>query len=193
MDAFDCYVCYLAMKRHFSDTEYDFIKYRGKVKASRSSFQNRRDMFMFEKLVKHKHVHQYLLANFVKRGPKVYVSDLVQDQESQRIYIEWKRRQESLSRSYKNELEHLIEPFDDNFKSKDGKHPHLLKVYFAGKISLETLIILNNMLDFFPRWCKYMRGDPIWEELWFKCVKYEPFLQYDKQKMKKITLDSVYE
>jgi hypothetical protein len=66
-------------------------------------------------------------------------------------------------------------------------------VYFAGKISLETLIILNNMLDFFPRWCKYMRGDPIWEELWFKCVKYEPFLQYDKQKMKKITLDSVYE
>ena len=50
-DAYDIYVYYLAMKRHFT-SNYDFKQYNGKVKANVMSFENRKDKFFFYKLSK---------------------------------------------------------------------------------------------------------------------------------------------
>ena len=38
MNAFDCYVIYLAIKAHFSRKTYDYFKYNGHIKASQDKF-----------------------------------------------------------------------------------------------------------------------------------------------------------
>ena len=47
-DAFEVYICYLAMKRHFTSS-YDYFKYNGKVNARVDAFENRKDKFFFFK------------------------------------------------------------------------------------------------------------------------------------------------
>ena len=43
VEPYEAYVKYLALKSHFSDLNYDFFKYNGKVKAWRSTFDVRKD------------------------------------------------------------------------------------------------------------------------------------------------------
>ena len=54
VEPYDAYVKYLAMKSHFTDKKYDYIKYNGKVKAWRTTFETRRDKYFFYKLSKQK-------------------------------------------------------------------------------------------------------------------------------------------
>ena len=50
MNAFKIYKFYVAIKRHFNDDKYDFFKYRGKLRLNESSFENRKDKYLFTKL-----------------------------------------------------------------------------------------------------------------------------------------------
>ena len=47
----------------------------------------------------------------------------------------------------------------------------------------ETLIILNELLNFLPMWVKKVEDDIIFPEFVKSCEKYKPFLNYDKPKM----------
>jgi hypothetical protein len=189
MDALETYICFVAMKNHFSKPDYDFIKYSGKIKTTSAAFEKRKDRFLFQKLSKQKDVKNFLVANFVKKGAKIWINELVNDQESDRIYIEWKRKQESLTKMYSDELELLLEQFDANFTTKSVNHPHLFKLCMSNRISIETVMILNSMLGFFSSWSKHMKDDPLWEEFKFRCIKYEPFFHFDVKRMKTITLE----
>ena len=50
----DAYRCYLALKNHFTKDHYDYIKYRGKTRASNAAFYKRKDRFWFEKFARQK-------------------------------------------------------------------------------------------------------------------------------------------
>ena len=50
MTGFEVYKTYLALKQHFTKTDYDYEKYRGKVRASEQSFEQRLDRYFFKKL-----------------------------------------------------------------------------------------------------------------------------------------------
>ena len=40
---YEVYQKYLSLKQHFNKTEYDYFKFHGKVRASESSFDKRKD------------------------------------------------------------------------------------------------------------------------------------------------------
>ena len=48
MPAYNCYCLYLAMKNHFTQEEYDFFKYNGKINAIKESFLSRKDRYQFQ-------------------------------------------------------------------------------------------------------------------------------------------------
>ena len=108
-DAFDVYICYLALKRHFS-SNYDYFKYNGKVNARIDAFENRKDKFFFFKLAKRKDYKDFLLANMVN-NPDVWVGDLVDSQTANETFTEWSKRQQSLGYVFGNELDELNEDF----------------------------------------------------------------------------------
>lgn len=189
MEAFEAYTLYLAMKRHFTiNNKYDFFKYRGKTNATKISFDTRKDKYSFHKLSKKPNPQDYLLANFVEHGSAIWVGDLVNEKKYEDTYLAWVKRQQSLTYTFKNELKQITD-LDNALKVNDGQYPELLNLFVKNKVSMETLIILNDILKFFPKWQKQIIDTAFWPSIYNNAIKYQPFLNYDKTKFIKLTMD----
>ena len=177
------YIAYLALKNHFTKDGYDFHKYQGKVGASASSFENRRDRYSFQKLARHCDPFGVLFAN-VLHNPDVWIGAITSDNAGEQIYSLWKKRQESLSYSFKEELKR-IGNIDDALYVEPNGQPALLKMLITNQVSVETVCILQALLNFVPYWDKEM--EPVaWADQRRKIMKYSPFLDLDRAKLKQI-------
>lgn len=129
-----------------------------------------------------------LLAHFVD-DPSAWIGDIVSFDTSQELYLKWKKRQSSISYIYQEDLKKLSQDLDDSLRVVNGQHPKLLKLLLGTTIYPETVILLNSQINFFPYWEKEIMDPAIWPVQLTKLQKYKPFVQYDKQKIKKITVD----
>lgn len=185
-DAFDTYVYYLALKRHFTSS-YDFFKYNGKVKANTFSFESRKDKFFFYRLSKMPENKELILSNMLENS-NIWVGDLL-EQKANNVYQQWLKRQQSLGYIFRNDLS-ALNPDDVNADLlTDGDHPKLLRLLISDTITLETMVILNDLMNFFPYWEKKIKDNVLFPDINKRVRKYQPFLQYDKSKMRKILLD----
>ena len=188
MDAIDAYKVYLGIKNHFTQDSYDWFKYNKKVNVTYDSFMKRKDKIFFAKLGNRKdaYLEDFLVSNFL-HDTKMWVGELLSEECEDR-YKEWKRKQESLTYIFKNEMDFVSgwtpEQLNEFFDVKGGDHPPIIKKYLRGDISLETLAILNSVLHYVKRY-DIMIHDPIYKEVSKICKKYQPFLSYDTIKMKK--------
>ena len=187
MTPYEVYIDYLALKKHFTTEHYDYHKYNGKVNASKDSFEKRKDKFFFEKISRHRDPHGLMLANFLKLDD-IWVKNLTGDEATER-YNQWLGKLQSISRSVENELSVLDEDFDSNFKVLDGRHPNILKLYLADKLSIETFIIIYDLVGCETYWNNKFKNDFIWNEVKKKIKKVRPFLVYDKTKIKNIIVE----
>ena len=188
MDAIDAYKVYLGVKNHFTLDSYDWFKYNKKVNVTYDSFLKRKDKIFFAKLGNRKdaYLEEFLVSNFL-HDTKMWVGELLSEECEER-YKEWKRRQESLTYVFKNEMDFIsgwtATELNEFFNAKGGDHPPIIKKYLRKEISLETLAILNSLLQFVKRY-DIMIHDPIYKEVSKLCKKYQPFLNYDTTRMKK--------
>jgi hypothetical protein len=139
------------------------------------------------KLAKHKDYKHFLVANFIEG--ESWIGNLAYNEQAQNTYTNWLKRTQSLSYVFQTEIDKLDEDFDSNFKITDGQHPKALKLYLRKDISIETLVILIDVVRCYSHWEKHMADDVLWKELSLKLVKYKPFLEYERVKFKKILLD----
>ena len=156
------------------------------MKADVNSFKCRRDRYFFEKLAKHENPQDFLIANFVSDKHRTYIKDLAYSEQSKTIYKNWQKIKESLSYQFQNDISHLDKNFNNNFICSNGNHPRLLKLYFAEKISIETLCILCELSHCLPYWEKQLKEDVIYKDIGLLIRKYTPFIKYDKNKFKEI-------
>ena len=188
VDPYEVYIKYLALKSHFSDLNYDYFKYNGKVKAWRSTFDTRKDKYFFYKLSKKKDPIEYLVANFIGSND-FYIGNIRAD-ESDQIYMDYKKRKESLSYVFKSDLSKMKENFNDNIVVPNNEHPYLLRLYMRGDISLETLTLINKCVNIFDYWDKELKDDIMWPDIKLKAVKYDPFMSVDINKYREIILSN---
>lgn len=179
MEPFDAYKKYLALKHHFTSDSYDYFKYNGKVNVKSTSFDVRKDKYMFYKLSKKKDVEGYLIANMLNDG-KTWIGDLLSS-ESEQIYINWLKRQESLSYVFENDISKLDDDMNVNFKSINGEYPLALLLYLRKEICLETLIIIDKAIEIFKHWNKSIQDTVMWPDIYRKCLKYQSFLKIEKK------------
>ena len=187
---FDVYKSYLGLKNHFTKQKYDFHRYGGKSRASLQSFYNRKDRFFFEKLSRQKddkEVVEFFVANFTSCDDpqSLWIGEIVRNGEAN--YTEWKKRLQSLTYTFKTEVENVFtgKKFDDVFHIEGTKHPILVKEHLTKNISLETLIILNRILGFQKQYDKKLT-DPVWQFLSMRINKYNSFIHIDVFKFKSI-------
>lgn len=194
MNPFETYVCYLAIKRHFVNKNYDYHKYNGKIKANLTSFYKRNDRFYFEKLSRQKtdeEIINFFVSNFVSSddSQSLWIGEIIHNGEEN--YKSWKKKVQSIVYTFKNEIDFLnSNNFDTMFSVKDNKHPEILKMYLRKNISLETLVILNSILNFKNNFDKKLL-DPVWESISMKISKYAPFLHIDRDRFKTILKECV--
>jgi hypothetical protein len=189
MMAADAYRCYLALKNHFTKDHYDYIKYRGKTRASNAAFYKRKDRFWFEKFARQKNdkeIEEFFVSNFIySTDPStVWIGEMIKEGEGR--YQEWQKKVQSLTYVFKQETESVFEnkKVDDMFDCSKG-HPPILKIYLRGDISLESMVIYDRILGYGKDFDKRLK-DPVWETVSRKIKKYSPFLNIDVSRYKKI-------
>ena len=179
MEPIDVYLMYCAMKAHFGKTDYNFIKYGGKSRVSRNSFFKRKDRYFFVKLSKkyktENEIRNYFVANFMmeQRG---YVANFNDEN-----YEKWQNRQNNFHDIFMNEIQPMIQDFNSLFEIKKSEHPKLMKEYLGKRISLETLIILDELVEYSKKWNEHLKDDLLWPDLKKLMNNYKWFLTFDKK------------
>jgi hypothetical protein len=194
MMPYDVYQKYLALKRHFVNKDYDYFTYNGKVRATVQSFYKRKDRMWFEKVSRQKtdkEVEEFFVANFVScNDPEtLWIGEMIKEGEER--YKNWQKKVQSLSYLFKEESQSLFEEhkFEDVFKCTKG-HPPLLKKFLSGKVSLETMVIYDQIFAFSKNFDKKLQ-DPVWETVSRRIKKYSPFLHIDVFRFRKILKEVV--
>ena len=188
MNEYSVYKMYLALKLHFTTDSYDVIANKGRVRASKQAFAKRKDLYSIKKISKtytDEEVVNFLVSNFVSgdRWGGMF------DSEAGERYTDWKRKIESLSYIFKNDLEVISSEkdvnnikYDDMFKLYKTEHPYIIKMFLRKDITLETLVILEKLAPFVNSFDNELSEDLIWPDISRLIKKYKPFLKIDKEK-----------
>jgi hypothetical protein len=178
MEPVDVYIMYCAMKAHFSKTDYDFNKYGGKTKVSRDSFFKRKDRHFFVKLSrKYKttiEIKNYYISNFIK-DKRGYIANFSDDN-----YKSWLLKRSGFFEQFVIELSPYIKEFQPLFEVEGNNHPKLLKEFLGSRVSLETMIVLDELVEYGKNWDKLLEGDIIWIDLKKLMENYKGFLTINK-------------
>ena len=194
MMPFDAYRCYLSLKNHFTKDHYDYIKYRGKTRATKQAFYKRKDRFWFEKFARQKsdkEVEEFFVSNFIYSTDPgtMWIGEMMKEGEGR--YTDWKKKVQSLSYIFREEVESLFDDkeVDEVFDCSKG-HPLILKKYLGGDITLETMVICDIIFGYAKNFDKKLK-DAVWETVSRKIRKYSPFLNIDVFRYKKILKEVV--
>lgn len=197
MDDFSVYRMYLALKLHFTTDNYDVIQQKGKVRASKSAFNKRKDLFSIKKIAKtysDEDVANFLVANFVSgdRWGGMF------DSEAGKRFIDWKKRTESLSYLFSTDIDKILleieengVKFEDIFTISKGQHPYIIKAYLRKTITIETLVILDRIIGFVDKFDKNILDEVIWPDISRLIKKYKPFLKIDLEKYDRTLRDKI--
>ena len=177
MEPIDVYLMYCAMKAHFSRKDYDFLTYKGKSRVPRDSFFKRKDRVFFVKLSKkysEEDLKNYFVANFIveKQG---YIANF-----NDKNYETWKEKRNNFYDIFTEEIRPFVKDFNPIFKVKNSEHPFLLKEYLGKRVSLETLVILDELIGFSKNWDRNLAEDYMWYDINKLMKNYKRFLTIDK-------------
>lgn len=189
MSPFEAYNTYQSLRQHFSKWTYDCFRYNFKTNCRVDSFEKRRDKYQFGKLARVPDLTNFMVANIMERDLS-WVGDLMSDQ-AEETYLAWVRRQQSMTYLFTDQVGRLLDDFNENFIVRDGQYPHLYRLYRQGDVSPETVLILEELVRFFPHWKKNVKDQTIWPNDHLKLVKYRPFIKYDVNKCRQILLSTV--
>jgi hypothetical protein len=180
MTAFDCYKTYLAFKNHFTKDTFDYFKYGGKTNASVASFNKRKDRYFFEKMSRQRkddEIVNYFTAIFSQCDDpqRMWIGEIIQTGDEK--YKTWQKKVQSLSYVFRQEMENLLSDINFNsiFETENGKHPVLVKEHLRNNLSIESLFILDAIVNYKKEFDGKL-NDFVWKTISLKIDKYKPFL-----------------
>ena len=179
MRAVDVYLMYCALKAHFKGT-YDYHRFSGQTKVSRESFWKRKDRFFFVKTA-YKYddgeVLDFFVSNFIQ-DRKGYIANF-----NEKNYEDWVQRKKMFYELFSQELQPFVKNFNPLFECKNNQHPLLLKEYLGKRISLETMIILDELVEYGKKWDKELTWDDfVWPDVKKLMNNYKGFLTINTNK-----------
>ena len=176
MDGFGAYKLWISLHLHFT-TDYDYFLNDGRVKANLQSFQLRRDKYTFHKLVrKYSDLEGFYIANLVY-DDVTWTGNLMTGKADQN-YKRWLKINNAITKIFTDDVQYIFEQIkDDPFKVVSGHNPKLLVMVYQQLVSIESLLILNEIVPFLDTWNKQLVDVVMWPTFYEKCVKYRPWIQ----------------
>lgn len=188
---YEAFGIYHSLKLHFTTDSYDFMKYGGKSRVSVDAFDNRKDKYLFHKLSRRltdkEELIMFIVANLLN-NESAWVGDLLTE-ESEIAYRQRQRVLQSMSYIFENDCRKIFESTDNPneiLQSENGDYPKLLTMTLQKDVEIETLCILNTMMNFVPMWNRKISDTVRWPAYHRKLVKYAAFLPKDVIKYKLI-------
>jgi hypothetical protein len=193
MDGFKAYRYYLAIKLHFTTDKFNVFENRGNVRGTREAFNARNDRYIFEKLAtKHeddKEIIQFFVSNFA------YGNDtaIYAGQEAEDNFLEWQKTKQSITKVFIDDLASMLMHVETNklkhtaiFGFTENEYPVALKMFIGGKITIESLRILDDITNVIEDWKNHSSVKYIWDDELRRVTKLTGFVKYDKIKLGKI-------
>lgn len=193
MTGYKAYCLYLALKNHFRSESYDFIKYHGRVTATPSSFDARKDKYFFEKLAR-KYTENELIEFFVAnilRGRK-YIIDMMKqnEDEAEEAHIDFKRRKESFTYYFEEDLDKTLKYVTSAkslFRMRKNGYPEIITQYLNGNIHIQSLVVLDDFITFSKVFdIKLGKDEYLWSDIRMKISKTRAFTKYDRSKIENV-------
>jgi len=193
MNGFRAFRYYLALKLHFSNDKFNVFQNNGHIKYSYETFNVRNDRHLFEKLARKfdtdKDLIQFFVANFAYGNDNMIYAI----EEANEYYIEWIKRKQSMTKTFEDDLGIIQLEAEKNVLSMDqiinftlNDYPCIIKLYLGKKVSIESLTILNEFMDFIPKWKQNQSAMLILENDIRKIEKLKGFVKYVPEKIKPI-------
>jgi T4 gene Gp59 loader of gp41 DNA helicase len=186
--AYETFQLYNALKLHFNGS-YDFFKYNGKSNISVDSFEKRKDKYHFYKLSRKytnkEEMKNFLIANFVDND-QLWVGDLLGEGAHQN-YLRRQKAIQSISYVFENDIKNIFEGVEDKnalMRCKEGDYPPILLKYLRREIQIETLCVLNKIINCIDVWDDCIIETIRWPGIKRKIMKYQPFVSFDEVRLK---------
>lgn len=193
LSAFDTYCLYLGLKNHFTTERYDFFKYHGKVNATKEHFLTRKDRYSFSKLSRRYDETQmgdFIISNLL--NDKNWIGEMLEDEAADR-FLDYQKRNQSLSYYFGNELEQLMEDITEPKDLFRGDFPELLQKHMENVVSIQTLAILNTFIPFVKSFDKRLETDFLWPKIRRKILKLTPFLSFDRKRTQRMLKEKIHD
>jgi hypothetical protein len=193
VDGFKAYRYYLAIKLHFTTDKFNVFENRGNVKGTREAFNARNDRYIFEKLArKHeddKEIIQFFVSNFAYGNDTAIYAGAEADDN----FMQWNKRKQSITKIFVDDLATLLTHLEVNklkhsalFNFTDSEYPVALSLFVGGKISIETLRIIDDFHPIVEKWNQNLSVRYIWDNELRRITKLTGFVKYDKIKIQKV-------
>jgi hypothetical protein len=111
---------------------------------------------------------------------KIWIGSLVYDEESEKIYKNWAKRNNALLYHFKDDIINLN--LKKELKIENNNLPNIINLCLGKHLSLESTIILLSELNLMDRYSVKFGGHFVWGDFELKIRKYLPFMNYDKSK-----------
>jgi len=193
VDGFKAYRYYLAIKLHFTTEKFNVFENRGNVKGTREAFNARNDRYIFEKLAnkysEDREIIQFFVANFAYGNETAIYAG----QEAEDNLTEWTKRKQSITQKFIDDLAIILTHIEVNklptasiFNFIDSAYPVLLELFIGGKISIETLRIIDDIHPILEKWQENNSIKYIWNQEMLRIKKLTGFVKYHRIKVEKI-------
>ena len=191
----DLYSIDQAVRLHFKDPKFDAVKYRMKIrKVSDDTFERSKGFRIYIKwtdILNKTNIHpiNFMLANVLAGETYIHTYNIEN-------HTVWLGKIERVRYNIIKEInacmsDNNIDKFSQLFRIDKTKtdYPIIIDYYLEGKISLETLTIINTFVRFTDKLQIINLG---WEDIRQLITKYESFLKklIDFDKIKKLLLET---
>jgi len=153
------------------------------------SFEKRKDKYHFYKLSRKytnkEEMKNFLIANFVDND-QLWVGDLLGEGAHQN-YLRRQKAIQSISYVFENDIKNIFEGVEDKnalMRCKEGDYPPILLKYLRREIQIETLCVLNKIINCIDVWDDCIIETIRWPGIKRKIMKYQPFVSFDEVRLK---------
>jgi hypothetical protein len=169
------------MTLHFrKDSSYDAFRFNFKgPRCKRETFMAHRQRYAFEKIARaypYKNTTiEYFLANLLDGN--TWIGSM-----SDESYVQWQGRVQRMDydfRSAISDLSNTVSSFDAIIKPQTREDlPPIYLAYTRGKLSIETLVILDRLVNYTSSINKFV-SDPleIVSDITYRVSRYKPFIK----------------
>lgn len=199
--ALEAYKLFFSIKLHFTRKSFDYFKSGGRVKITNEGFSARKDKFVFSRLAKKYDYDSFVdltLSNVLKND-SLWSMNLLEPEAEENLKMHQKLFQ-ALTYNFRQDLNKIkdwVQEHDcsiDHILDPGNSYPPLLTMTLQNNISLESLVIINSVINFLPMWNRHIKDEIIWPKFALKMVKYTPFVlqKIDLKNMKNVIKNELF-
>lgn len=184
--AYEAYALFMALKLHFTQEYYDFVRYNGKANSINSdSFLQRNDRFFFNAMAKrydNQRLKNFYISNLYIK-PEIWIQELIKSKNLEENLLRKERFDANPTEEFHKDIKFLLREYNNPknmLVAKSGEIPPIMTSIMRRDIHPETFIFMDSALGLVKIWESLGTLFPTWDKKKMLLEKYSAFVTFDR-------------